>query len=242
MKKILETLKLKWAEYLLEILVITIGILGAFMLNSWNESRKTNIIEQDYLISLKAEFIYNEEKLEQVTNRNEQNTTNALELLKYTGPDKSLLKKEKFKALWFSALGNKVEYRPSTGVLDEMISSGKLGIVSNKKLMFLLSSWNGIIYKVRSQEDQLKGVRLEVNKLFRKYGNARNVFSDRGLYDIAQSKFDQKNIQLLQLVEFENTLVAFIGNSKGLNKFHYADIREINNEILELINSEINKQ
>jgi len=45
MKKILETLKRKWAEYLLEVFVILIGILSAFSLSNWNESRKNKIEE-----------------------------------------------------------------------------------------------------------------------------------------------------------------------------------------------------
>ncbi len=41
MKKLWRHLKDDWYKYLLEILVITLGILGAFLLNSWNEDRKT---------------------------------------------------------------------------------------------------------------------------------------------------------------------------------------------------------
>jgi hypothetical protein len=52
MKKLLETLKQKWAEYLLEIFVIVFGILIAFMLNDWNEGRKVRKKEREILIDL----------------------------------------------------------------------------------------------------------------------------------------------------------------------------------------------
>ena len=59
MKTILNTLKQKWAEYILEILVIIIGILGTFMLKSWHESRKLEIQRQELIASLIEDFEYN---------------------------------------------------------------------------------------------------------------------------------------------------------------------------------------
>ena len=52
MKRILTILKDKWPEYILEILVITLGILGAFALNSWNEQNKSRTLEKEYVSRL----------------------------------------------------------------------------------------------------------------------------------------------------------------------------------------------
>jgi hypothetical protein len=52
MKKIINHLKENWIKYGFETLVVTVGILGAFTLNNWNENRKEKIRETILLTEL----------------------------------------------------------------------------------------------------------------------------------------------------------------------------------------------
>ena len=52
MHKILNHLRTDWYKYLLELIVITTGVLGAFGLNNWNEIRKEENIKEGYYYQL----------------------------------------------------------------------------------------------------------------------------------------------------------------------------------------------
>lgn len=56
MKKILSHLNTNWYKYLLELIVITAGVLGAFALNNWNEDRKIQALEKKYFTNLKNDL------------------------------------------------------------------------------------------------------------------------------------------------------------------------------------------
>ena len=76
MNKIIKHLKESWIRHGFETLVVTVGILGAFMLNNWNETQKYNKEETTILENLhenlkqaksqSTDFIHNEEQLKEL--------------------------------------------------------------------------------------------------------------------------------------------------------------------------------
>jgi len=69
----------------------------------------------------------------------------ALIILENTGPGNPEITEEEFGRLLRGSLSNETRFDPNQGVLDEIISSGKLAIFNSKELKFALSSWSGLL-------------------------------------------------------------------------------------------------
>jgi hypothetical protein len=119
MKRILTILKEKWPEYILEILVITIGILGAFGLNNWNENKNLATYKNEMLNSYRNELKANIDFLEDRINLLNQPIIDRLDSLIQTTTD---LEKNQAENYILSVLMFPPSV-PETPVLNELINS-----------------------------------------------------------------------------------------------------------------------
>jgi len=223
-----------------EVVLVVFGILIALQIDNWNENHKAAEIEQQYLLALKEEFSFNKGELESIMNRNKLNFDYALIILDNTGPENTEITDGEFGSLLTNSLSIETQFDPSQGVLDEITNSGKLGIFSSKELKFALSSWSGILDRVRLQEQELLSMRSRTIEMVRNKANLRKVLG-AGLEEIGikQTKFEQGNLHLLKSVAFEGHMTGFATMSLNLNNNYYPKVNEEIDRILLIIDAEI---
>ncbi len=232
----------KYLKYAIgEIVLVMVGILLALQVNNWNEYKILRSTEQQYLLALRKEFIFNKGEMETVMNHNNKNVDYALKIVDNIGPEGPEITEEEFGILMTGALSREIQFNPNQGVLDEIISSGKLGLFGNHELKFALSSWNGLLQKVRLQEQELQRLRYITIDIVRNEANLRKVIYGPVLegLGIKQSKFKQGNLHLLKSLSFEGHMVGIVTMSLSLNNNDYLIFSEEIDRILLLIDDEI---
>lgn len=225
-----------------EIILVVVGILIALSINNWNENRVNSISEQYYLASLKREFEYNKSNLESVIRRNEKNMQYGYRFFDYTGPDKATLSEETFDSLIVNSVGNEILFKPYNGIIEEIISTGKLSLFKNPDVRSALSSWSGELNGIRVQEAEVSRFRFQLLDMCAEQINLRDAIysAARGLFDISPSRFKKGNTQLLQSQKFENLQIMYLSASKFAGQ-RYVRLDKRIDEILNQIDQELKK-
>ncbi len=140
MKRILLILNQKWPEYILEILVITIGILGAFALNSWSENVKNRSLVQDYYCRFLADINQDEASLHQLLEGSQLRLRKSNELLAVMAGDQP--EKEKAVQLVLEATARiSYVFNPISAGYDDLKSSGNLNTFTDQRVLDQLGTY-----------------------------------------------------------------------------------------------------
>lgn len=232
----------KFRKYFLyavgEIFLVMIGILLALQVNNWNENRKINKQEIQLLESIHKEFRVNRDELTRSINKAETLKNRCLTLLENTGSHEMKLSRDESDSLLNSGLLNIITFDASSGIINDIINSGKIHILQNEKLKYHLSNWGGILNDVK--EDETWAVNARNNIIFPFiYRNANYVsISQTDEYYKYTSGFNTNYKDIYTLLEFENLVNShLVWNSK--NKLGYQRLKKLVDEIILLCEEDL---
>ncbi len=137
-----------------EIALVMIGILLALQVNNWNEGRKLQKQEQYLLTELKKEFIQNLRTLETGYVTNMLGMKSSWELINTLAKNTPVtINYTQLDTLAYNIIYNFNEFDPTSGVIDDIINSGKLEVIQNDSLRYILSQWSGQLVDLDQDND-----------------------------------------------------------------------------------------
>lgn len=191
-----------------EIVLVVIGILIALQINNWNELRKSKIEEHSALENIHRDFIKNKEALKTGMASSQLILESGSEILNYAGNKPKPESEDEFNRL-LNEIFNSDPFYPQNGFLDDLLSSGKLGIFKNVELRNLLSSWKPKVEILEEKFNSLNKNEDLVNDYILENGswlNADQVLKVVRNVNFPKSGFEVDNRNLLKALYFENLI------------------------------------
>ena len=168
MKKIFTTLSQKWPEYLLEILVLIIGIYGAFALDTWKERNNLEESAHSHIQVLKNDLAFDQIQLETFLAEMVVNVDASDYLL---DGFKRIRKMDSSAYHAFSILVLEYNFTPQTTALSALRNSGSLTALSDE-LQQQISVYYAATSNVQEREE-ISNSFIKANyetKLIEQYG------------------------------------------------------------------------
>ncbi len=216
-----------------EILLVMIGILLALQVNNWNQQRIEKKKESKALIDLFEEFKLNKQRIEE-----KQSLRFAVvpKLRKYI----NLVAKGEANYKSFEVFHSS-EYiigmtNPSYGVIDALITSGELNLISNDSLKYLLADWKDQAGNLYENEQILWNATIDYIDYCQQFMiDPRQKWKDWDAKDME----DSFNL-LISKVAYRNKLVSY----ESCNKVIIEEcklVQESIEKIIKILKAEIKK-
>ena len=230
----------KYLKYAVgEIVLVVIGILLALQVNNWNEERKSKIETNKIREELNAEFYNNRIVLnERIKDLNLANSY-VRKVLSLINKEKKHLASVNIDSIISKSLkyGN---YNPANSTINELISSGKLGLIKNDSIKENLFNWLQLIEDADEdfKNQDLQATTLLIPYLYKNVSMKNlNTYNNIGV-DEKSELINGDYYKVFKDLEFENLYQGkLFWNSIMIN--HY---NELDRLALEIIKQTENKK
>jgi hypothetical protein len=227
----------KFKDYLIyalgEIVLVMIGILLALQVNTWNQDRIDRNTERDAIVSLLEEFKLNQERIEEKQKQREKALSNLdtyLEAAAQGNASDSLMLVSHNSEL-FPGITN-----PSFGIIKSLVSSGKINLIRNDSLRYLLADWEDQTENLRENEEILWEFTIAYKALIDEYLLLDYVqWHDENSFDRSE-----KLEELLQSVTYRNKLVT-LHSVMAITIMEAEGTIDRLNKIISLMENELNE-
>lgn len=216
-----------------EIFLVMIGILLALQVNNWNENRKKKTEIKAVMESLANEFQGNINSIDIRMNRIKRDKQNHLYVLSLFGNSQAIDSLPSLDSLLEITFYLNI-WKPSMNVLNDLTNSGKLTLIENEKLKFLLEKWKSKYDECEDWNRRLERSAIAITNYINENGSLRNLNHYR--LSIPKSKFTVNHLRLLDDIKLEN-LVEQKAIYVQFQMEAYQDIRKTMEEIIEQANS-----
>ncbi|SFO03592.1 hypothetical protein SAMN04488519_103178 [Algoriphagus ornithinivorans] len=132
-----------------EIILVTIGILIALQINTWNTNRLERIQEQTVLKQLKEEFESNLEQIDLKIALRDNIISSATEVLQYIDS-----KTEVSKDTLFQKMSPIVMAPTFDPIQNDILQSEKIQLIRNEQLRRVLANWPTYVTELKEQEEE----------------------------------------------------------------------------------------
>ena len=234
----------KYFKYAIgEIILVVIGILIALQINNWNEKRKIQSNQENYLTLLKTEA---ENNLKEIRNtKNEVSEMNMTQIVLYNliNIKQDTVTEKHLSESLFRIVSGFYKFKYENSALYDLKSSGNLKNVLNDSLRKYLIALEPLVIEVQNQEDAVIDSRDKVRNYINENGSLKVIIDQSeeeerlGLPKLSKSK--KTNIDLLGQVEFENILILYIGVTNRIISTQYPEMENHLIKIIDIIDKEL---
>jgi hypothetical protein len=200
------------SKYLLyaigEIILVVIGILIALQINTWNQDRIDRKLEKKILIDLRQELTTNKQKIRGAIERRED---------RYEPLDMYMKLMEEGSISYLDFLEiHKTEFfsgriSPSFGVINSLISSGEVNLISNDSLKYLATDWKDVMAVfILVEQSSFDGHRRFSDYFDQRFPFLGNQFHNKSSEDL-RDRFEK----IIEDVEYRNKLITVKQHFEG---------------------------